>query len=87
MQDCNACAQISGFAIWKSAHTGVITVDQTANVRLDSLLLSDNHIGVALRFFRSRKDMSHRIFSHNVTVFGSTAASTCAASTDIVQGI
>jgi len=81
-QDCNACAQISGFAIWKSAHTGVITVDQTANVRLDSLLLSDNHIGVALRFFRSRKDMSHRIFSHNVTVFGSTSASTCAASTD-----
>ncbi|CAE7228301.1 Pkhd1l1 [Symbiodinium sp. CCMP2592] len=48
----------------------------------DSLLLSDNHIGVALRFFRSRKDMSHRIFSHNVTVFGSTSASTCAASTD-----
>ncbi|CAJ1365278.1 unnamed protein product [Effrenium voratum] len=37
---------------------------------------------VGLRFVRSSPDMSHRIYSYNMSVFGSTPASTCDASID-----
>ncbi|CAE7477037.1 unnamed protein product, partial [Symbiodinium sp. CCMP2456] len=60
----------------------IITAEQTANVRLDTVLVSDNHIGVTMRFLRPTTDMDHRVYSYNMTVFGSTAASTCAASID-----
>jgi len=79
---CNECAQVRGGIIWKSSHAGIVTVDQSANMRLETLVLSDNHIGVSLGFHRPTSDMAHRVFAHNITVFGSTAASTCDASTD-----
>jgi len=79
---CNECAQIHGLVAWKNAHAGIITAEQTANVRLDTVLVSDNHIGVTMRFLRPPTDMDNRVYSYNMTVFGSTAASTCAASID-----
>lgn len=80
--DCDQCAQVHGLVAWKSAHGGIMSGDQNANVRLDTILLADNHIGMALRFVRATTDMNHRTYSYNISVFGSTAASTCDASTE-----
>jgi hypothetical protein len=57
---CNECAQFRGATIWKSAHAAVVTVDQTANMRIDSLVLSDNHVGLSLGFLRPSWDVLHR---------------------------
>jgi len=78
---CNVCAQLRGALAWKNAHAGVITVDQNANTRLSEIAVADNHIGITLNFKRSFGDVLHRTYYHNITVFGSTAASTCASST------
>ena len=32
-------------------------------------MLADNHLGVAMRFFRGQ-DFSHRVYAHNVTILG-----------------
>jgi hypothetical protein len=80
-QQCNTCMQLRGALAWKNAHAGVLTVDQNANARLSELVLADNHIGVTLNFLRSKGDMRHRVYYHNITVLGSTRASTCSAST------
>eukprot|EP00971_Amphidinium_carterae_P088878 1759106-Amphidinium_carterae.1 len=37
--------RVHGFKIWKSAHMGIVTVDQASNMRLDTMVLADNHIG------------------------------------------
>lgn len=78
---CNVCAQLRGALAWKNAHVGVITVDQNANTRLSEIAVSDNHIGITLNYLRPFGDTRHRAYFHNVTVLGSTAASTCDAST------
>jgi len=73
-----ACAQLVNFVAWKCGHIGVLTVDQTANIRLDNITVADNHIGISLNYIRSgmwgRSDIS------NSRIFGSTAASTCSGS-------
>jgi hypothetical protein len=79
---CDSCALTSGFVIWKSSHAGITTVDQSANVRLESIVLADNHIGVSFGFLRPTSDMAHRVYAHNMTVFGSTPASVCGKSTE-----
>jgi len=68
--DSNSCSTLRGAVAWKNSHIGVVTVDQTTNLRMDSVLMSDNHIGTALHFTRSREDNEHRVYMHNVTIFG-----------------
>eukprot|EP00930_Biecheleria_cincta_P023408 TRINITY_DN1691_c0_g3_i1.p1 TRINITY_DN1691_c0_g3~~TRINITY_DN1691_c0_g3_i1.p1 ORF type:complete len:2461 (+),score=365.35 TRINITY_DN1691_c0_g3_i1:773-7384(+) len=82
MADCAQCAEVRGFVAWKNSHAGLITADQNANMMLDTVLLADNHIGITMHFVRSRMDVTHRIYTQNVSVFGSTNASTCADSTE-----
>lgn len=81
VEQCDECAQLRGAIAWKNAHAGVIMVDQNANTRLSDLVVADNHIGITLNFRRSFGDVRHRAIYHNVTILGSTAASTCASST------
>ncbi|CAE8635585.1 unnamed protein product, partial [Polarella glacialis] len=63
--ECDECAEVRGFMTWKNSHAGLITVDQSSNMRIDTLLVSDNHIGITLNFHRSFSDMTHRIYTHN----------------------
>lgn len=63
---CNSCAAIRGFVVWKAAHAGVLTVDQSASMRLSDVAVSDNHIGITLNFHRpSETDTAHRVFYHS----------------------
>jgi hypothetical protein len=78
------CGSINGVYAWKNAHVGVLTVDQSVSMRVSHVLVSDNHIGLMLNFAKLASgdtSMSHRIYGHNVTIFGSTPATSCETST------
>ena len=72
------CVQVSGWTLWKNAHHGLLSVDQTSNVEVSQTIVSDNHIGISLNFVRGAVD-EHIYISQSV-IMGSTAASTCQAS-------
>ena len=72
------CVQVYGWTLWKNAHHGLLTVDQTSNVEVSQTVVSDNHIGISLNFVRGAVD-EHVYISESV-IMGSTAASTCQAS-------
>lgn len=78
--DCEGCALVDGIVAWKNSHVGIITVDQSASMKVQSALMSDNHIGISLNFNRRGNDLLIRALYYNITVFGSTAASTCLSS-------
>eukprot|EP00403_Amphidinium_massartii_P046089 CAMPEP_0178461394 /NCGR_PEP_ID=MMETSP0689_2-20121128/49285_1 /TAXON_ID=160604 /ORGANISM="Amphidinium massartii, Strain CS-259" /LENGTH=45 /DNA_ID= /DNA_START= /DNA_END= /DNA_ORIENTATION= len=44
------------------------------------MVLSDNHMGIAMGFVGSSSAMVHRVYIHNMTIFGSTPASVCGSS-------
>ena len=71
------CLTVHGVTVWKTTDVGIMTVDQKANVHLDNVVLSDNHVGVALNFIRSGSDNVVKV--HNSSILGSTTASTCDA--------
>ena len=72
------CVQVYGWTLWKNAHHGLLTVDQTSNMEVSQTVVSDNHIGMSLNFVRAAVD-EHIYISESV-IMGSTAASTCQAS-------
>ena len=76
----DTCHTVQGFKAWKNAHLGIVTVDQSANLKLVDVTVADNHIGISLNFVRT----GWRSFSsiERSVILGSTVASTCAASVD-----
>jgi hypothetical protein len=78
----DACADVRLVLAWKNAHVGILTVDQSANMRMREVLVSDNHVGIHLDFVLGGGVKWHRIYGYNVTIFGSTPASSCDRSYD-----
>jgi hypothetical protein len=77
----NTCVQVRNFVAWKCAHLGIVTVDQTSNVQLQNVTVSDNHIGISLNFIQGSNAVTiNRADINQSFIFGSTPASTCAAS-------
>eukprot|EP00928_Gymnodinium_smaydae_P003778 TRINITY_DN11337_c0_g2_i2.p1 TRINITY_DN11337_c0_g2~~TRINITY_DN11337_c0_g2_i2.p1 ORF type:complete len:2654 (+),score=461.77 TRINITY_DN11337_c0_g2_i2:695-7963(+) len=79
------CASIHGVAAWMNAHMGITTIDQGVSLRIGQVLVSDNHVGILLNFAAiegGKYSMNHRVYGHNVTLFGSTPASSCERSYD-----
>lgn len=74
----SSCVSLSDVLVWKSAHIGILTVDQLSNLRLMRVVVSDSHIGLSLNFVRTSKDSRADIV--NSFILGSTPASTCDAS-------
>jgi hypothetical protein len=52
------CNKIVRFTAWKCSHLGIVAVDQLANLVLDSVFVSDNHIGISLDFIQSTSTTS-----------------------------
>eukprot|EP00048_Salpingoeca_helianthica_P015090 m.224971 g.224971 ORF g.224971 m.224971 type:complete len:4030 (+) comp16594_c0_seq1:296-12385(+) len=73
-----ACGQHGSTVAWKCAHVGFLTVDQTANMVLTNVTVADSHIGISLNYIRGGQ--TGRTDIQNSRIFGSTDASTCAAS-------
>jgi hypothetical protein len=70
----SSCVSLGAFTVWKAAHIGVLTVDQTANVYMRNLLVSDSHIGVSMNYIRaSLTESSTKI--ENAFIAGTTLAS------------
>jgi hypothetical protein len=40
------CVEVRSFVAWKCSHVGILTVDQTANLEVFGVVVSDSHIGV-----------------------------------------
>jgi hypothetical protein len=77
------CVQLTRFTAWKCAHLGIVTVDQLSNIVLDSVFVSDNHVGISLNFIQGTSTSSLvRADVKSSFIFGSTAASTCSDSVD-----
>lgn len=72
------CAEVRSFVAWRCAHLGIVTVDQSANLELIGVVVSDSHIGISLNFIRS--GYGYGTLKQSL-VMGSTPASTCASST------
>ena len=72
------CIQVYSWTLWKNAHHGLLTVDQTSNVEVSQTVVSDNHIGISLNFVRAAVD--EHVYIRDSVIMGSTAASTCQAS-------
>eukprot|EP00035_Acanthoeca_spectabilis_P007825 m.144226 g.144226 ORF g.144226 m.144226 type:complete len:4359 (-) comp14100_c0_seq10:3061-16137(-) len=75
------CRVIDGFKAWKNAHIGVLTVDQSVNIRLQRVHVADNHQGISLNYVKAG-GINHFSQIMDSTILGSTTASTCAASVD-----
>lgn len=75
----SGCAWANGFKVWKAAHVGILAVDGVSNLCISNSIVSDSHIGISLNFFASSGGL---LFSElaSVTVIGTSAASSCAAS-------
>ena len=43
------CTKVAQWTIWKASHVAVLSVDMLADVYLDSMLISDSHIGASSR--------------------------------------
>jgi hypothetical protein len=74
------CLQVDGFTIWKSAHLGIVTVDQFSNVIVSNSILSDNHIGISLNYNKYGMDMSFSRIQNSVIIGASPATQDCAQS-------
>lgn len=73
------CKSLHGLKAWKNAHIGIVTVDQSANLRIIAPEIADNHEGISLNFVQK----GFKAFStiEDAKILGSTAASTCDEST------
>eukprot|EP00039_Didymoeca_costata_P018192 m.332487 g.332487 ORF g.332487 m.332487 type:complete len:4620 (+) comp16956_c0_seq1:136-13995(+) len=76
----NDCRSVSNFKAWKNAHLGVVTVDQSANLELNQVVVADNHIGISLNYVRQGFQSYSKI--SNSIILGSTEASSCDSSVD-----
>jgi plastocyanin len=80
----DVCRSVTGFKAWKNAHLGIVTADQSANLALSNIVLSDNHIGVSLNFVRMNSESYGYESSATIAdsvILGSTSASAeCSAS-------
>jgi hypothetical protein len=74
------CKVLDGMKAWKNAHIGITTVDQSVNIVLQRVHIADNHEGISLNYVKSG-GINHFSKITDSTVMGSTAASTCSAST------
>jgi hypothetical protein len=78
-----SCLRLHGWTVWLAAHLGVVTVDQTADVHLSDMLISDSHIGVSLNYVsndRQAEATGELSVLRDSFVFGSTPVSTCSSS-------
>ncbi len=73
-----SCLALTNFKVWKAAHIGILTVDQTSNILLNQVSISDSHIGISLNFVRTNTD--NNAIVQNSAIYGSTLASTCTES-------
>jgi hypothetical protein len=71
----SSCLALTEFRAWKCAHVAILTVDQTSNIILNKVTVSDSHIGISLNFIRSGTDNTATI--QNSAIYGSTQASSC----------
>jgi hypothetical protein len=72
------CVEVRSFVAWKCSHVGILTVDQTANLEVFGVVVSDSHIGVSLNFIRPGYGYG---LLKNSLVMGSTPGSSCSQST------
>lgn len=87
------CVALAQFQAWKNSHVGVLAMDQWGSLQLDQLVVADNHIGIAANFISSGEEANGHLHGgeggqavdylriSNSMILGSTAASTCSAST------
>ncbi|CAE7562181.1 PKHD1L1, partial [Symbiodinium sp. KB8] len=69
------CQAFSDFTVWKAAHMGVFTTDQTSHMRISRVVVSDSHVGMALNYFRTARTSFSNV-SDSVFI-GQSQASSC----------
>jgi hypothetical protein len=47
------CVKVHGIKAWKNAHIGIVTVDQSSDLKLVEAIVSDNHEGISLNFVKA----------------------------------
>jgi len=70
----NQCKALNKWTIWKAAHFGVLVVDTGADMQLNSVTVSDSHIGISLNFVHYTK--IQYAWLQDTILMGTTAAST-----------
>lgn len=78
------CVRVHGATVWKAAHMGIFTVDQTANLQITGSVVTDSHIGITALFLRAgSRENSMRII--NSLIGGSTAATNGCAEASVCR--
>jgi hypothetical protein len=73
------CMSVHGTKAWKNAHIGILTVDQSKNLKIVHSVVSDNHEGISLNFVQTGWTSVAAV--EDSVVMGSTAVSDdCTAS-------
>jgi len=67
------CLRVSRLTAWLNSHVGLLTVAQRSDVVVEDVVLSDNHEGITLDFFRSV--VGAKAVVRRAVVLGTTAAS------------
>ena len=84
--DGSGCVAVRGFTVWKSAHIGVLAMDQPGDFQLRDSLVADSHIGVSINLVATTGGLpagARGIGSVSVVdsaVIGASPASSCTAS-------
>lgn len=69
------CVHIQKSKVWLMSDVGVLTLDQKANVKVSSVVISDCNVGISLNFIRAGS--KNIVELADSIIAGSTAASSC----------
>ena len=69
----SGCRMVHSTKVWKNSHIGIVTVDQSKNLKIVSAVVADNHEGISLNFVqRGWKSLAA---IEDSVILGSTPAS------------
>lgn len=79
----SGCRMVHSIKVWKNSHIGIVTVDQSVNLKIVGAIVADNHEGISLNFVQ--KGWKSLAAIEDSVMLGSTPASDttrCQASMD-----
>ena len=75
-----ACVQLSNVVAWKIGHIALYTVDNLASIAITNVVVADSHMGTSINNYAISSSTVFTVTVSNSIFFGTTPASTCAAS-------